>query len=236
MAQRRMVDKRISVSEQVSCLSVEAKLLFTWSIPHTDDLGLLPYSGKVLKAMIFPMIEIRQDSFDKLVKEISEAKDINGNGLFTEFEYEGEKFWRMPNFGKHQTLKKDRKPSTFLKSIKTWDDVVKLGFQLEDSGFQMDAEGKRSKGKRSEEKRIAAKAVFKYFLSQYYSIKEVEYLPSWKVDYGIIYRFIEIKHMPDYKDLIDWFLNSQKSREYPSISACFSTATINAYKIKHKDE
>ena len=50
MAQKRMLDKKISVSEQVAKLSLEAQLIFTWAIPHTDDAGMLPHSNMTLKA------------------------------------------------------------------------------------------------------------------------------------------------------------------------------------------
>lgn len=63
MAQRRMIDKRISVSEQVANLPLKAQLLFTWMIPHADDVGLLPYSARTIKALVVPMVDaITSDS------------------------------------------------------------------------------------------------------------------------------------------------------------------------------
>ena len=54
MAQKLMIDKKISVSEQVANLPIEAQLLFTWMIPHADDVGLLPYSARTIKALVIP--------------------------------------------------------------------------------------------------------------------------------------------------------------------------------------
>jgi len=150
-----MLDKKISVSEQVdNLLTTEAKLIFTWAIPHSDDLGLLPYSHKTLKALIIPMWDIRLDTFSEYIK------DIEKQGLFTIFEHKSEKFYRLVNFAKYQTLKKDRKPNTCLNGVESWEDVETLGFQMEDIGFQMEDNGNPSKEKRSKEKRSKEKKLF----------------------------------------------------------------------------
>ena len=150
-----MLDKKISVSEQVDNLSIEAKLIYTWSIPHTDDLGLLPYSHKTLKALIIPMRDIKLDTFGNQVEEILKQ------GLYKIFEYNNEKFYRVVNFFKHQTLKRDRQPQTFInfkysKNPKdSWDKIIKeCGFHLEDNGNHLDTEEKRREEKRSKEKII----------------------------------------------------------------------------------
>ena len=150
-----MLDKKISVSEQVDNLSIEAKLIYTWSIPHTDDLGLLPYSHKTLKALIIPMRDIKLNTFGNQIEEILNEK------LYKIFEYNNEKFYRVINFFKYQTLKRDRQPQTFInfkysKNPKdSWDKIIKeCGFHLEDNGNHLDTEVKRSEEKRREEKVI----------------------------------------------------------------------------------
>lgn len=40
MANRRMISKSISVSEQANVLADFAALLFIWMLPHTDDWGI----------------------------------------------------------------------------------------------------------------------------------------------------------------------------------------------------
>ena len=152
MAQKRMIDKKISVSEQVASLPIEAQLIFTWSIPHSDDVGLLPYSPRTLKAMIVPMLEMPPATFEKHMAAIVEQ------GLWRVFEHEGEKYYRLISFTSHQTLKKDRQPQTLLKikvfkdQKRTWQSLEDIGFQLEDNGIQMESEGKRREGNRSEVK------------------------------------------------------------------------------------
>jgi len=157
MAQKRMLDKKISLSEQVADLSIPAALLFTWSIPHTDDIGLLPRSHRTLKAAIVPMWEYGSKDFDGFVAEIVKQK------LWQPFEYSGEQFYILTKFQGHQTLKKDRQPQTRL-GIKvskdpkeTWNTVNSIlancGIQLEDSTSQEDAEEKGSEVKRSKVKK-----------------------------------------------------------------------------------
>ncbi len=57
MAQKRMLNKSISLSSQVSKLSLKEKLLFTWSIPHLDDYGLIENDPEVIKATVCPMVK-----------------------------------------------------------------------------------------------------------------------------------------------------------------------------------
>lgn len=116
-----MIDKKISVSEQVSNLSDKAKVIFTWSIPHADDFGILPYQALTLKATIVPMMSIIISDFKKCIDEILKQK------LWLEEEYNSQKFYKIAKFYEHQTLKKDRKPNTILKTIDSWSVAEELG-------------------------------------------------------------------------------------------------------------
>lgn len=148
-----MLDKNISVSEQVANLSDRAKLTFTWAIPHADDVGVLPFSARTLKALIAPMWDCTADEFESYVKEIV------AQGLWREIAHKGERFYALIKFKDHQTLKKDRQPSTRLdvehdkNPKKSWEALEAImesfGIHLEDTGFQMDTEEKGREGKRS---------------------------------------------------------------------------------------
>ena len=133
-----MLDKKISVSEQVANLSIEAQILFTWCIPHADDIGMLPYSARQIKAMVVPM-------FDWSVEDIgNHLESIRKQELIEVFEWGGESFWRLKSFASHQTLKKDRQPQILAKiplktnSKESWDVLEKMGFHLEYSGIQIE--------------------------------------------------------------------------------------------------
>lgn len=150
-----MIDKKISVSEQVANLTYKAQLLFTWSIPHSDDVGLLPGSLKTLKALLVPMWEIQFDEFTKLVGEILEQK------LWKPFEYDGQTYFYITKFADHQILKKDRQPHTILnielseKTKDSWKLLEDIGFQMEDTDFHLEPEGKGREGKGSKREHIA---------------------------------------------------------------------------------
>lgn len=145
MAHKRMIDKKISVSEDVANLTLEAKLLFTWMIPHADDVGLLPYSARSIKALVVPMVD--EITTEKVGIHLeSMRKVVEDKSLIEEFEWFGDKFWRIVNFSQHQTLKKDRKPLTIAKYIEDWNTVESIWKALETQGAK-GAEGtKRAKG------------------------------------------------------------------------------------------
>jgi DnaD/phage-associated family protein len=96
MANRRMISKSISISEQVNSMSEFAQLLFTWMIPHTDDWGILPGSAKVLKALVMPMSDRTEIDFDDAIQE------INKNDLIWLYEVEGKRYIQFRKFEQHQ--------------------------------------------------------------------------------------------------------------------------------------
>ena len=117
-----MIDKKISVSEQVANLPERGQLIFTWAIPHADDVGILPYSPRTLKAMIVPLIDMKQEEFNEHLDQIIKA------GLFRIYEHCGKKFIAINQFLNFQILKKDRRPQTLLDGVDTWDKAEALGF------------------------------------------------------------------------------------------------------------
>lgn len=191
-----MIDKKISVSEQVADLSTEAQVIFTWSIPHADDFGILPSSLKTLKATVVPMKEYGLAEFTKYVLEIIK-KD-----LWREFEYNGEKFIKIVKFKEHQTLKQDRQPQTILKFEldkeikKSWKTgfaiLERLGFQLEGNGIHLGSERKRSEVNRNEEEdnnssgeltpKEEAQQFFDYVIA-ISSKQEPAERPEWVINY-----------------------------------------------------
>lgn len=159
-----MIDKKISVSEDVANISRDAQLIFTWSVPHADDVGMLPKSLRTLKAIIIPMIDMTLGDFSDCVDEIVDA------GLWVIFEHEGKEYYRIPRFINHQTLKKDRQPQTIIDFdfsqnhkeswVRLYDLVglVDTGNQAETTGNQMGTEEKRTEEKRREKNTTRSKA------------------------------------------------------------------------------
>lgn len=138
MAQKRMIDKKISISEDVANLTIEAQLLFTWMIPHADDVGLLPYSSRQIKALIVPMIDsLSSEAIGIHLESIRKQK------LIDVFEWEGDKFWHVSNFFSHQTLKRDRKPQCIAKNIDNWNQVDSIWNTVETQGSKLSKESKQ---------------------------------------------------------------------------------------------
>ena len=65
MANRRMIAKSISVSDETNSISDFAALLFTWLIPHTDDYGVIPGSPGRIKALVVPRRKQTEAEFRK---------------------------------------------------------------------------------------------------------------------------------------------------------------------------
>lgn len=128
MANRRMLSKSISTSVQVNKLSCfQAKLLFTWMIPHADDDGRLKGEPEYVKAIVVPMINWLPNDVQKYLKEMHEL------GLIHMWEEDGQKFIHFPKWKSHQVLQKDRyHKSTFPPCpICIHKDWIQAGYNLE---------------------------------------------------------------------------------------------------------
>lgn len=113
-----MLDKKISVSEDVANLTTEGQLLFSWMILHADDIGLLPYSARSIKGLVVPMNETF--TMESVGFHLESMKKAN---LIELFEWEEDKFYRLKSFSNHQTLKRDRKPQSIAKNLEDWKTV-----------------------------------------------------------------------------------------------------------------
>lgn len=139
-----MLDKKISVSEQVANLTPVGQLIFTWSIAHTDDVGVLPGNLRSLKALLVPHLDLTNEQFTDHVEKIVEQ------GLWQPYEFSGKSFYRLPQFFATQTLKRDRQPSTILPVMlfktprESWKFLEDIGFQ---NGSNLEPEEKRREEK-----------------------------------------------------------------------------------------
>lgn len=116
MAKARMLHKKISVSAQVNSLSLGAKLLFTWLVPHADDEGRIKGSPECVKAIAVPMTTW---SFKKIGDYLQEIKDA---GLIYYWEQGSEWFIEFIKWKEHQTIRKDRFQPSILPAYPRKDD------------------------------------------------------------------------------------------------------------------
>lgn len=155
-----MIDKKISISEQVANLTVEAQLLFTWMIVHADDFGILPYSPRQIKALVVPM----NDNFTSETIGIH-LESIRKQELIEKFTYKKEDFWLIKNFYTQQTQKTDRHPNTLLKYEKSkyptddWNRLESIVFRKEGKEVKESKEGSGGYKKFQELKKQIGKPV-----------------------------------------------------------------------------
>ncbi|WP_407310576.1 hypothetical protein [Desulfosporosinus sp. SB140] len=102
-AKGRMIYWKISYSKQLVRCSLLSKLLFTWLIPNTDDLGRMEGDPEVIKGMVFPY----EDKIS--VKQIRESlEELDSEKLILWYRVEDNLYIQFPNFAIYQTLRKDR--------------------------------------------------------------------------------------------------------------------------------
>lgn len=99
----RMIYWKISYSKQLARCTIFSKLLFTWLVPNTDDLGRMEGEPEILKGMIFPYdeaisVEMIRDALQELVKE----------KLIIWYQVDDNYYIQFPNFQKYQKLRSDR--------------------------------------------------------------------------------------------------------------------------------
>ena len=105
-----MIWNKISVSEQINGLEILTQLFYTWSIAHTDDLGVIPRNANTLRGIVMPLRESLTNAVvEKMISDLLDA------GLYMEVESQGQRFIYVTGFSRHQTLKKDRNPRTILR-------------------------------------------------------------------------------------------------------------------------
>ena len=102
-AKSRMIYWKISYSKQLVRCSILSKLLFTWLIPNTDDLGRMEGDPEIVKGMVFPYdekITLKQirDSLEELAKE----------NLILWYRVDENQYIQFPNFLIYQKLRSDR--------------------------------------------------------------------------------------------------------------------------------
>lgn len=108
MAQKRLIDKKISLSEKLAELPFGAQLLYTWMIPHADDFGLLQGSPRTIKAQVLPMADV------SLADVTSWIIKMERLGLLKSFKYQEKEFYHIQDFEKNQNLRHDMQPYIIL--------------------------------------------------------------------------------------------------------------------------
>lgn len=98
MARIRTIKPEICTSSQFVECSTNARLLFVLMLCFFDDGGNHPANGKRLKMEVFPADDFTMPEMAALMAELI------GQGLVVEYRHEGELYWHITGFGKHQKV------------------------------------------------------------------------------------------------------------------------------------
>lgn len=98
MARIRMIKPEFWDDEKLSSVSRDARLTFIGMWNNADDYAVVKGHHLWLKNNIFPYDEIKQSDFQKWLYELENIRVI------IPFESDGEKYYYIKNFLKHQTI------------------------------------------------------------------------------------------------------------------------------------
>ena len=114
MARGRMMSRRISTSEQLGRVSLEAAHLFVTAIPHLDVAGQITGNPVLLKAQVVPLRqEITAETIPALIAELAASRGHEGDALVVPYEVGGVACLWFPGFTRNQTVypKKEATPT-----------------------------------------------------------------------------------------------------------------------------
>lgn len=98
----RMLNKRISIDDEVAKLSDKAIILYCWSIPHLDSEGKILASNEILKGTVVPYLKrFTNQLIGRLKNELNQSPLVIIYG-------ENGKYMKFLGFEKNQTINKDR--------------------------------------------------------------------------------------------------------------------------------
>lgn len=116
MAEGRFISRRISYSEQLASVSLEADFLFSRCIPHLDVAGRITGNAVLLKAQVAPLRpEITAETIPTLIHELEEAIGPEGEPLVIQYQVGTQWILAFPGFARIQKgLRKDREAESRL--------------------------------------------------------------------------------------------------------------------------
>ena len=100
MARKRMIDPSFWTDEKLGECSIQERLLFMGLISNADDDGYGRANPKLLKSLIFPYDDLRASDLEKWLSH------LGGWNIVVLYEYNGQTYYNLPNFLKHQTINK----------------------------------------------------------------------------------------------------------------------------------
>ena len=146
MARKRMIDPNFWTDEKLGECSIQERMLFMGLISNSDDEGYGRANPKLLKSLIFPYDDMKSTDLEKWLNHLAELN------IVVLYKYDGQTYYYLPNFLKHQTINKPTK-SAFPKH----DDERCSSTTVVILEYYLLKEKKRKEKKRKEKKRIEKK-------------------------------------------------------------------------------
>jgi len=98
VARIRSIKPEFFTSEQIVECSTNARLLFVGMWCFSDDAGIHQASVNRLKMEVFPADDFTRDQIAEWINE------LKGAGLIHEYEVDGESYWKVTGWEKHQRI------------------------------------------------------------------------------------------------------------------------------------
>lgn len=105
MARKRMIDPSFWTDEKLGECTMQERLLFMGLISNADDEGYGRANPKLLKSLIFPYDDLRASDLEKWLSH------LGGLHIVVLYEYNGQTYYNLPNFLKHQTINRPTETS-----------------------------------------------------------------------------------------------------------------------------
>ena len=103
MARKRMIDPNFWTDEKLGECLIEERILFMGLISNADDEGYGRANFKLLKSIIFPYDDFKVTDLEKWINHLCQLN------IVILFEFDGQTYYNLPNFLKHQTINKPTK-------------------------------------------------------------------------------------------------------------------------------
>lgn len=109
MPRGRMLNKEISVSRKLPQVSIYARLLFTWTIPHLDVGGKIFGNPDQIKGIVVPYCE------DFTIKRIKNClEELSSKGLIVVYGDENCQYLFFPGFETNQNINENRESGSII--------------------------------------------------------------------------------------------------------------------------
>ncbi len=144
-----MIDPSFWTDEKLGECTIQERLLFMGLISNADDEGYGRANPKLLKSLIFPYDDLRASDLEKWLSH------LGGLHMVVLYEYNGQTYYNLPNFLRHQTI--NRPTETSFPKLDSEGAVILNEYSLSTHGVLTP--------KRKEEKRIEKEEKRKEFIA-----------------------------------------------------------------------